>query len=183
MRPPGTRDGRRSPEPGGTAASIVVMGVSGAGKSTVAAALAERLGRDYLDADDLHPPANRAKLGAGLPLTDLDRAPWLAAVAEWIDGHGATVVACSALRRPYRDRLRAARTPVWFVHLDPPAPVVATRMQRRTGHFMPARQLPDQLATLEPLQPDEAGIRLRGREDLARVVARIETAVAAAGLA
>lgn len=155
------------------AVAIVVMGVSGSGKSTAAAALAGALQRAYLDADDLHPPANLAKLRAGIALTDADRAPWLDAIAAWIDANRPAVLACSALRRAYRDRLRAARTPVWFLHLDPPVPVLATRLARRRGHFMPASLLPDQLAVLEPLEPDEAGLRVRASSDLQALLALI----------
>lgn len=142
------------------ATSVVVMGVSGSGKSTVGSALAAQLGRQYLDADDLHPPGNVAKLRAGIALTDADRVPWLTAVVDWINAHPGSVVACSALRRRYRDRLRAARQPVYFVHLAPPEAVLRRRLAGRRGHFMPMSQLPDQLATLEALAADEAGVRL-----------------------
>lgn len=158
--------------------AIVVMGVSGAGKSTVAVALADRLGREVLDADDLHPPGNVVKLRAGQPLTDTDREPWLDAVADWIDAHPSSVIACSALRRTYRDRLRAAGPPLFFVHLDPPAAELAVRVGHRRGHVMPASQLPSQLATLEPLQPDEPGIQVPGASDVGDVLTRIEAALA-----
>lgn len=151
------------------------MGVSGAGKSTVAAALARALGRLFLDADDLHPPGNIAKLRAGIPLTEADRAPWLDAVLAWLEGAPAGVVACSALRRAHRDRLRAGRTPLWFLHLDPPADVLAARLAARRGHFMPASQLADQLATLEPLAADEPGLRV-GELTVEELVARIGSA-------
>lgn len=157
--------------------TVVVMGVSGAGKSTVAEALAHRLGRAYLDADDLHSPANRAKLSAGVPLDDADRAPWLDAVGAWVDGHPPAVIACSALRRRYRDRLRAGATPLWFVHLDPPAALLAERLTDRQGHFMSAALLPDQLATLEPLAPDEAGVRVAGGPSVDDVVEAILAAL------
>lgn len=152
------------------------MGVSGAGKSTVAAALALRLGRPYLDADDLHPPANLAKLGAGVPLADVDRAPWLDAVAAWIDGSPPSVVACSALRRRYRDRLRATATPLWFVHLNPPTGLLAARLAQRRGHFMSPALLPDQLGTLEALGPDEPGVRLSAESCVQDVVEAIVAA-------
>lgn len=156
--------------------AIVVMGVSGSGKSTVARALAERLGRPYLDADDLHPPANVARMRAGEPLTDAERGPWLDAVAARIAADGRTVVACSALRRAHRDRLRAGGA-VWFAHLDPPAADLAQRLDARRGHFMPASQLPDQLSTLEPLGPDEGGLRVAGSPGPADTVARLAAAV------
>lgn len=142
---------------------IVVMGVSAAGKSTVAAALAEASGAAFVDADDLHPEANRAKMRSGVPLDDDDRWPWLDAVgrvlAEHAEDRGA-VVACSALRRPYRERLLAAAPTAVFVHLDAAAEVLAARAAARTGHFMPAGLLDSQLATLEPLDTDEPGFRV-----------------------
>lgn len=152
------------------AVAIVVMGVSGSGKSTVAAAVAEALGRPYLDADDLHPVENLAKLGAGIALTDADRMPWLDAVAAWILAHPRSVVACSALRRPYRDRLRSVGGSVWFLHLDPPVDVLRARLAVRREHFMPASLLPDQLATLEPLQADEPGLRVGDGAEVQRLV-------------
>jgi len=142
---------------------IVVMGVSGCGKTTVAAALADRLGVPFLDADDLHPPGNVAKMRDGLPLDDEDRRPWLAAVADWLGdqaqaGHDG-VVACSALRRAHRDVLRAAPgTQVRFVHLNGERDTIASRLTGRGGHFMPASLLDSQLDTLEPLEPDEDGV-------------------------
>jgi gluconokinase len=147
-------------ETAGPPAVLVVMGVSGSGKSTVARLLAERLGWDLQEGDDLHPPANVAKMSAGIPLTDDDRWPWLRLVAQWIDAHRSDgthgVITCSALKRSYRDRL--ARPDVEFVHLTVDPDVVANRMEHRAGHFMPASLLDSQLATLEPLQPDERGI-------------------------
>ncbi len=137
------------------------MGVAGSGKSSVMAALAARLGWPSLEGDALHPPANVAKMAAGVPLTDADRAPWLAAVAAWIGEREAArescVVTCSALRRSYRDVLRRGNPSVWFVHLDAPRVVLADRISAREGHFMPPSMLVSQLATLEPLGPDEPG--------------------------
>lgn len=140
---------------------IVVMGVSGSGKSTVAAALAGRVGGIFLDADDFHPPANVAKMAAGIPLTDEDRMPWLARVAEAMIAADRpdrpAVVACSALRRRYREALRAAAADVFFVQLDGPPELLAERIGARTDHFMPASLLMSQLALLEPLESDERG--------------------------
>ncbi|NNU26841.1 gluconokinase [Isoptericola sediminis] len=140
---------------------VVVMGVAGSGKTTVAALLAERLGVTYAEADQFHPPANIAKMTAGTPLTDDDRAPWLATIRDWLsaeaDAGRPGVVTCSALRRAYRDVLRGAHGRVRFVHLDGPPELLAERMGGRTGHFMPATLLPSQLATLEPLGADEDG--------------------------
>lgn len=138
---------------------VVVMGVSGSGKSTVGRLLAARLDVDYVDGDALHPPVNIAKMAAGQPLDHADRAPWLAAVAAWIAARAAAggVVACSALRRHYRDVLRAAHPALWCLHLDAPAALVAARVARRRGHFMPASLVRSQLAALEPLAADEPG--------------------------
>ncbi|MCC6498530.1 MAG: gluconokinase [Propionibacteriaceae bacterium] len=138
---------------------IVVMGVSGCGKTTVARSLAARLGWDFAEGDELHPPANIAKMSAGRPLTDADRRPWLAGIVAWtVAARGDTVVSCSALRRSYRDQLRAAGGRTLFVHLDLPEPELTRRMAGRTGHFMPVDLLPSQLATLERLQPDEEAV-------------------------
>lgn len=140
---------------------LVVMGVSGTGKSTVGALLAARLGRPLIEGDDLHPPENKAKMHAGLPLTDEDRGPWLRAVRDAMDAAGRpTVVACSALRRSYRDILRTADGRVRFLHLVAKPEDLAARMAARTHHFMPPSLLASQLATLEPLQPDEDGLTL-----------------------
>lgn len=140
---------------------IVVMGVSGSGKSTIAAALAARVGGTFLDADDFHPPANVAKMRAGIPLTDEDRMPWLAQVADAAvaaeQRDGTAVVACSALRRIYRDALRAVSPEAFFVQLDGSAELLAQRIGARTDHFMPATLLDSQLALLEPLGPEERG--------------------------
>ncbi len=154
--------------------TVVVMGVSGVGKSHVAAALAAATGWTFLEGDSLHSAANRARMSGGLPLTDADRAPWLAAVAGWIGEREAAgengVLSCSALRRSYRDALRAGHPSVWFAHLTAPPDVLERRLRARTGHFMPASLLASQLATLEPLQPDEPGITVEvdgDPEDLA----------------
>jgi carbohydrate kinase (thermoresistant glucokinase family) len=139
---------------------VVVMGVSGAGKSTVGIALADLLTVRFVDADALHPPANVAKMAAGTSLTDADRWPWLdlvgAALADARES--GLVVACSALKRAYRDRLRAAAPGVQFVHLDVPRTTLAERVMARPGHFMPPSLLDSQLDILEPLGPDEAGM-------------------------
>ncbi len=163
--------------PGPRVAQIVVMGVAGAGKTTVAARLAARLGCEVADADDFHPPANVAKMSAGIPLQDEDRWPWLDAIAAWIGarahaGHTA-VVTCSALKRAYRDVLRKASSEVVFVHLSGAPELIAERMRSRQGHFMPPALLASQLATLEPLGPDEPGLTVnvdRTPEELAEQV-------------
>ncbi|MDQ7809216.1 gluconokinase [Amycolatopsis sp. A133] len=137
---------------------IVVMGVSGSGKTTIGTALANALDVEYAEADTFHPKANIDKMTAGTPLTDEDRAPWLAAIAGWIRDHQAAggVVTSSALKRRYRDVLRSGGD-VWFAHLHGDREILAERMQSRSGHFMPVSLLDSQLADLEPLGPDEPG--------------------------
>jgi gluconokinase len=143
------------------AAVLVVAGVSGAGKSSVGRAVAALLGWDFADGDDFHPPANVAKMAAGHALDDADRAPWLVAIAAWIGGAQAAgrggVVACSALRRSYRDQLAEGHPAVFFCLLTADPDVLAHRLTARHGHFMPASLLDSQLATLEPLGPGERG--------------------------
>lgn len=140
---------------------IVVMGVSGSGKTTVARLLADRLGLPYAEADDFHPAANIAKMSAGIPLDDEDRAPRLRALGGWLGAHGRAgsggVVTCSALKRGYRDILRAGCPDIFFLHLDGSHQLVEHRLAARTGHFMPASLLDSQYALLEPLQADEHG--------------------------
>jgi gluconokinase len=147
-----------------TAVHIVLMGVAGSGKTSVAHALVERSSRQFAEADDFHPEANVAKMAAGQPLTDADRAPWLAALRDWLteqaDAGHSTVITCSALKRSYRDTLREARGRVVFVHLDGSRELLAQRIGGRTGHYMPASLLGSQLDTLEPLEPDEDGFTL-----------------------
>lgn len=154
---------------------IVVMGVSGSGKTTVGTRLADALGVAYTEGDDFHPPANIAKMAAGTPLDDADRAPWLdalaAALAERSD-RGA-VVTCSALKRVYRDRLRATVPEAFFLHLDVPREELERRITNRRGHFLPPSLLDSQLATLEPLDPDEKGVTVdatRTPQELVRAV-------------
>jgi gluconokinase len=138
---------------------VVAMGVSGSGKSTVGAALAQRLRVPFADADDFHPPANIAKMTAGEALDDTDRRPWLEAIGEWLVAHRESggVMSCSALKRKYRDQLRQHAHEVEFVHLHGSREVIARRQASRPGHFMPASLLDSQFATLEPLAPDERG--------------------------
>ena len=136
----------------------VVMGVSGAGKSTVGAALAQRLGVPFLDADTLHRPANVAKMAAGEPLSDDDRNPWLERVGDWLAGHPAGVVSCSALKRKYRDQLRVPCPRVEFLLLNGSPEMIGRRLAARSGHFMPAALLWSQFETLEPLDVDEPGV-------------------------
>ena len=138
---------------------VVVMGVSGSGKTTVGAALAQRLRVPFADADDFHPAANIEKMSAGIPLTDDDRGPWLAIIGDWLASHAETggVVSCSALRRAYRDVLTSAAPSAYFIHLHGTPQVIAARVAGRPGHFMPAALVESQFATLEALQTDERG--------------------------
>ena len=141
---------------------IVDKGVSGSGKTTVGHALAGRLGLPFADADDFHPESNVAKMAAGAPLDDEDRRPWLQIIGAWLALHTESggVISCSALKRDYRDLLRAGASRVTFVHLHGTREVVTARVAARPGHFMPTSLVDSQLATLEPLQADEAGLQL-----------------------
>ena len=142
--------------------ALVVMGVSGSGKSTIADRLAARLAWRYEDGDKFHPPANVAKMSAGQPLTDEDRWPWLQAIADEIDRLAASgqraVVACSALKRSYRDILVHGRGDVRIVFLNGTQDLIANRLAARKGHFMPPGLLASQFKTLEPPLPDERPI-------------------------
>lgn len=162
---------------------VVVMGVSGCGKTTVATRIAARTGFVFAEADDFHPAANVAKMSAGVPLEDVDRWPWLRSLAGWMAERAAvgesTVIACSALKRSYRDVLADGPPTVDFVHLDGPPELVRARLVARVGHYMPPSLLDSQLATLEPLQPDERGVVL----DLSRTPeALAQQAIDALGL-
>ena len=139
---------------------VVVMGVTGSGKSAVGTVLAERMGVPFADADDFHSPANVAKMRAGVPLDDNDRLPWLRAIGEWLAAHeeSGAVVTCSALKRAYRDILREAAPGVTFLHLDGDIETVRRRVADRPGHFMPESLVQSQFDALEPLQEDERGV-------------------------
>ncbi|WP_069814657.1 gluconokinase [Streptomyces sp. TP-A0874] len=164
---------------------VVVMGVSGTGKTTVGRLLAAELGVPYAEADDFHSPANIAKMSSGRPLDDRDRAPWLDAIGAWARsraGQGG-VVSCSALKRAYRDRLRAAAPGLFFVHLSGERDLIAGRLQERPDHFMPGALLDSQLAALEPLQADESGVTLAVTDAPERVAERAAAALSASGRA
>jgi len=153
---------------------LIVMGVTGAGKSTIAAALNAKLGWAFQDGDDLHPAANIAKMHAGIPLTDADRAPWLAAVKAWIDARVAEgepgLITCSALKRSYRDYLVAGRANVRILYLRASQALLEAHLQHREGHFMPATLLDSQLATLEEPAADERPITVDVRDNVADTV-------------
>ena len=162
---------------GGVAASqqkVVVMGVSGCGKSTVGQQLAQALGVDYLEGDEFHPPANVARMAAGTPLTDADRAPWLQTLAARLQAaHAAgrgVVLSCSALKRAYRDVLRSGAPGLVFVHLSGSAELLAQRVGARQHHYMPAGLLASQLAALEVPGADEDTITIDIAEPAERIV-------------
>ena len=164
-----------------TPSIAVVMGVAGAGKTTVGERLAKRLGWEFIEGDRLHPPENVAKMQSGHPLTDADRAPWLAAIAREIDSRRAArvpaVVACSALKRAYRRMVVGDRPCVRLVYLDGTRELIAERLARRRGHFMPPQLLASQFAALEPPGPDEHPIVVAIDRPLDQIVADIAAAL------
>ena len=154
------------------------MGVSGCGKSTVGAALAHALRLPFVEGDMLHPPRNVALMAAGTPLTDADRQGWLQAVAAQLaQARDGAVVSCSALKRSYRDLLRASAPALRLVHLHGTAALLAQRMLMRPGHYMPASLLPSQLQALEPPGPDEAAIGIDIAQPLPAIVAAVLAAL------
>lgn len=156
---------------------LVVMGVSAAGKTTVAREINRTLRWEFAEGDDFHPQANVDKMTSGVPLTDEDRWPWLRALVEWTAAHAAagrsTIISCSALRRSYRDVLREGSSGTYFVHLTGARGLLLERMSGREDHFMPVELLDSQLETLEPLEPDEPGATF----DVAPTPRRIADAV------
>jgi len=154
-------------------AVILVMGVSGSGKTTIAELLAERLGWRLLEGDAFHPPANVAKMRAGTPLTDEDRWPWLRAIADAMGQDGDAVVACSALKRAYRDILMGDRNDVRLVYLRGARGLIAGRLAERRDHFMPPGLLDSQFATLQEPDADERPIIVSIDADPATIVERI----------
>jgi gluconokinase len=138
---------------------VIAMGVCSSGKTSVGKVIASRMNWTFIEGDELHPPANITKMASGVPLTDEDRWLWLDTIADRIreidEAGGSAVVACSALRRAYRDRLRRSGADLRFLHLTGDVSLIRQRMERRSGHFMPAGLLDSQLATLEPAGVDE----------------------------
>ena len=165
------------------APSIIVMGVAGCGKSTIGRLLAERRGWRFVDGDDLHPPANVAKMAGGEALTDDDRAPWLDAVGRtFAETGGGCVIACSALKRIYRERITAAAgAPVTFVHLSGSRALIGERMAAREDHFMPTALLDSQFATLEPPTAEERALTIGIEPDAATIVEEIVRRIDDAG--
>jgi gluconokinase len=159
-------------------ASLVLMGVSAAGKTAVGASAAELAGVRFLDADDLHPEANIEKMAAGLPLDDADRAPWLDAVADALRAHAPCIMACSALKHSYRQRLRARAPGTVFALLRVPRPVLAQRLSERAGHYMPASLLDSQLSALESPAPGELVTILDGERSIPELAGEIATLLA-----
>jgi gluconokinase len=156
---------------------VILAGVSGSGKTTVGRLLADRLGWPFADGDSFHPAANVAKMAAGIPLTDDDRWPWLAAIGAWMDARiaagGSGVVACSALKRRYRDRLLDGRPEVRLVFLDVSRDEDLARLRARSGHFFPAGLMDSQFADLQPPAPDEEALVLAARESPDELVSEI----------
>ena len=139
--------------------TVGVMGVTGSGKTTVGLLLAHQLGVPFADADDFHSPETKAKMAGGHPLDDADRAPWLRRLADWLADHpDGCVLACSALKRKYRDVLRSGAPRLVFLHLAGAPAVASERVAHRRNHYMPASLVDSQYADLEPLQPDEFGV-------------------------
>ena len=160
---------------------IIVMGVSGSGKSTIGALIAGALGIPFVDGDALHPQSNIEKMAGGQALTDDDRWPWLAVVGETLAKAGATgtgmVIACSALRRAYRQTILESAPHARFVHLHGTREVLSSRMEGRSGHFMPPSLLDSQFATLEPLAEDEPGHVIDIDQTVAAIVSETVDAI------
>jgi len=133
------------------------MGVTGCGKTTVGIALAEALGIEFIDSDDLHSESNKKKMSSGTPLTDADREPWLQAVSKTLQNYESIVVACSALKKSYRSTILAGASTTKFVHLSGSQELIFARLSERSHHFMPIGLLDSQFQTLEPLNPEERG--------------------------
>jgi gluconokinase len=158
---------------------VIVMGVSGSGKSYLAAKLAEATGWAFAEGDDYHSPANKAKMAARIPLTDEDRAPWLdelhSILLNWHNAGQSGILTCSALKATYREHLTAGLPEARFIWLDPPRELIAERMTHRPGHFMPPELLTSQLATLERPERDPDVLRLDGSEPIPEAIETIRT--------
>lgn len=165
--------------------TIVLMGVAGAGKSSVAAALHRSLGWPFAEGDDFHPESNVTKMRSGVALDDDDRGPWLAAIATWIGTQESAgcdaIVTCSALKAGYRAMLRRDHPSIWFIHLTAPAAVIASRLDQRVGHFMPPSLMASQLDQLEPLRAGEPGVNLAAMDSIDATAAAIEALLRSSG--
>jgi gluconokinase len=169
-----------------TGCAVVVMGVSGSGKTTVAELLAKRLGWRFVEGDRLHPPANVEKMKQGIPLTDTDRVPWLDRIGEelrsWATAGQSGVLTCSALKRAYRDRIRSARPDVRFVYLKGSEALIKGRVGARHHEYMPASLLRSQFETLEEPEPDEQVVEVdaggSAKTEVAAIIAALDLAVA-----
>jgi gluconokinase len=165
--------------------TIVLMGVAGAGKSSVGAALQRSLGWPLAEGDDFHPASNVAKMRSGVALDDDDRWPWLASIASWIGAQESAgldcIVTCSSLKAAYRAVLRDGHPSVWFVHLSAPPALLASRLERRVGHFMPPSLLASQLEQLEPLRTDEPGVNVPTTDSPEATAAAIEALLGSEG--
>lgn len=176
---------KRAPRPARAYPPMVVMGVQGTGKTTIGSALAARLDVTFIDSDDLHPPANKAKMAAGTPLDDEDRVPWLKVIGATIAANAAagrtTIVACSALKRWYRELLRSSVPDLLFIHLAGQRDLVASRLATRQHEFMPMTLLDSQFEVLEPLARWEAGVQVPVAGTPAEIVAVVVEYLEGAG--
>jgi carbohydrate kinase (thermoresistant glucokinase family) len=152
---------------------IVVMGVTGCGKTTVGAALAEKLGITFVDSDDLHSTSNKKKMSSGTPLNDSDRQPWLQAVSDTLQSHEKIVVACSALKKSYREKILAGVPTTQFIHLVGSKELISSRLSERSHEFMPIELLDSQFQTLEPLEQSERGKDIEISQPIEEIVDEI----------
>lgn len=152
---------------------ILVMGVTGCGKTTVGAALAEKLGITFIDSDNLHSESNKKKMSSGTPLNDSDRHPWLQAVSDTLQSHEKIVVACSALKKSYREKILAGAPTTQFIHLVGSKELISARLSERSHEFMPIELLDSQFQTLEPLEKSEDGKVVEISQPIKEIVAEI----------
>lgn len=154
---------------------IVLMGVTGCGKTTVGAALADKLGITFIDSDALHSETNKKKMSSGTPLSDSDRQPWLQAVSDALQGHEKIVVACSALKKSYRAKILAGAPTTRFIHLVGSQELISARLSERSHEFMPIELLDSQFQTLEPLEQSERGKVVEISQPIEKILDEITT--------